>query len=99
MFFMYLCLHMNGVRVHLERVHLRQVGNEYLFPIRVGSGFPFPVRNEYLFVSNPSGKRIPVSSAWETSFRFLSEWETDSRFQWETSFRFRSQYEFPRQKA
>jgi hypothetical protein len=31
----------------------------------------------------------------ETSIRFQSEWETDSRFQWETSFRFRCQYKFP----
>jgi hypothetical protein len=33
----------------LERVHLRQVGNEYLFPIPVGNGFLFPVGNKFPF--------------------------------------------------
>ncbi len=37
------------LRVHLEQVHLRQVGNKYSFLIWVGNGFPFPVGNEYLF--------------------------------------------------
>ncbi len=34
------------LRVHLEQVQLRQVGNKYLFPIPVGNRFPFPVGNE-----------------------------------------------------
>ncbi len=46
------------LRVHLERVHLRQVGDKYSFPIQVGNGFPFSVGNEYSFPIRV-GNRFP----------------------------------------